>query len=356
MTVDSRASSATPESVSCSSSELRGLVHGGDVVAQDRARDAAPRPRRAARRPCRSGRALSGRPSRAPAARRRGRPSPACLADRHGAELLGDMPKLVTIERASEVASCRSSWTPVERSPNSSRSPAVPARIAISWPDQVAAAVHDRLVAVGEHVRGGAERGGRGRRSRASARWSRRCPSPARRDGVGGLVDRDRPALVPRSAGATSWRGPATTRSIASSEHASASISLRPSRTVSRAASLTRLASSAPEKPGVRLAISVEVDVRFSNRAPARRAGVRISPRPWTSGASISDLAVEAARAQQRGVEDVGAVGGAHHDDAGVAAEAVHVDQQLVERLLALVVALPDAGARACGRRRRARR
>ena len=57
------------------------------------------------------------------------------------------------------------------------------------------------------------------------------------------------------------------------------------------------------------------------------------------------DLAVEAARPQQRRVEDVGAVGGAEDDDAGVAAEAVHLDQQRVERLLALVVALADAGA-----------
>ena len=57
------------------------------------------------------------------------------------------------------------------------------------------------------------------------------------------------------------------------------------------------------------------------------------------------DLAVEAPRAQQRGVEDVGAVGGAHHHQAAVAGEAVHLDEDLVERLLALVVALADARA-----------
>ncbi len=56
-------------------------------------------------------------------------------------------------------------------------------------------------------------------------------------------------------------------------------------------------------------------------------------------------LPVEAARTQQRRVEDVGAVGGAHHDQPAIAAEAVHLDQQRVERLLALVVALTDAGA-----------
>ncbi len=57
------------------------------------------------------------------------------------------------------------------------------------------------------------------------------------------------------------------------------------------------------------------------------------------------DLAVEAPRAQQRRVEDVGAVGRAHHDEAAVAREAVHLDEDLVERLLALVVALADARA-----------
>ena len=56
-------------------------------------------------------------------------------------------------------------------------------------------------------------------------------------------------------------------------------------------------------------------------------------------------LAVEAARAQQRGVQDVGAVGRGDHDHAEVGFEAVHLDQHLVERLLALVVAAAQAGA-----------
>jgi hypothetical protein len=56
------------------------------------------------------------------------------------------------------------------------------------------------------------------------------------------------------------------------------------------------------------------------------------------------DLAVEAARAQQRRVQDVGPVGGRHHDDAEVGLEAVHLDQHLVQRLLALVVAAAQAG------------
>ncbi len=61
-------------------------------------------------------------------------------------------------------------------------------------------------------------------------------------------------------------------------------------------------------------------------------------------GQADHHLAVEAAGAQQRRVEHVGAVGGGDHDDAGVGLEAVHLDQQLVQCLLALVVAAAEAG------------
>ena len=57
------------------------------------------------------------------------------------------------------------------------------------------------------------------------------------------------------------------------------------------------------------------------------------------------DLAVEAARAQQGGVEDVGPVGGRHHHDALGGLEAVHLREHLVEGLLPLVVAAAEAGA-----------
>ena len=56
------------------------------------------------------------------------------------------------------------------------------------------------------------------------------------------------------------------------------------------------------------------------------------------------DLTVETARAQQRRVEDVGTVGGGDEDHALVLLEAVHLDEQLIERLLALVVAAAQAG------------
>ncbi len=57
------------------------------------------------------------------------------------------------------------------------------------------------------------------------------------------------------------------------------------------------------------------------------------------------DAPVEPAGTQQRGVEHVGPVGRRHEDDAFVRFEAVHLDEQLVERLLALVVPAAEPGA-----------
>ena len=56
-------------------------------------------------------------------------------------------------------------------------------------------------------------------------------------------------------------------------------------------------------------------------------------------------LAVEAAGAQQRRVQHVRTVGGGDEDDPVVGLEAVHLHQQLVQGLLALVVAAAHAGA-----------
>ena len=54
-------------------------------------------------------------------------------------------------------------------------------------------------------------------------------------------------------------------------------------------------------------------------------------------------LAIEAAGAQQRGVEHLRAVRGAHDDDAFARVEPVHLGEQLIERLLALLVAAERA-------------
>ena len=61
------------------------------------------------------------------------------------------------------------------------------------------------------------------------------------------------------------------------------------------------------------------------------------------------DLPVEASGPQQRRVEDVRPVGGGQHDHALVAGEAVHLGEDLIQRLLALVVTAerPRAAARA---------
>ena len=125
----------------------------------------------------------------------------------------------------------------------------------------------------------------------------------------------------------------------------------------SSAASLTRLARSAPTMPGVDGGDRAEVDVR------RERHRARVHPEDRLAAGAVrrrhDDAAVEAARAQQRRVEDLGPVGGAEHDHADARVEAVHLGEDLVERLLALVVAAGDVGAAAMsasGRSRRARR
>lgn len=64
---------------------------------------------------------------------------------------------------------------------------------------------------------------------------------------------------------------------------------------------------------------------------------------PLLVGPVHQHLAVEAAGTQQRLVEDFGAVGGGEDDQPDRAVEAVHLREQLVEGLLALVVAADGA-------------
>src|SRR4029450_13715300 len=131
-------------------------------------------------------------------------------------------------------------------------------------------------------------------------------------------------------------------RSMASSS-SSSSISLRPWRADSSAASLTTLARSAPVNPGVRRG-------RASQGGPGggRRAG-GVDPEDVQAALEVGpvdgDLTVEAARAQQGRVEDVGPVGGRDQDHPRLDVEAVHLDQQLVQGMLALVGAAAEAGA-----------
>ncbi len=67
------------------------------------------------------------------------------------------------------------------------------------------------------------------------------------------------------------------------------------------------------------------------------------------------DLAIKAARAQQRRVQHIGPVRRGDDDDAFLRIEAVHLDQQRIERLLALVVAAAQAVPAAAARPRQFR-
>ena len=108
-------------------------------------------------------------------------------------------------------------------------------------------------------------------------------------------------------------------------------------RAASSAASLTRLARSAPANPAVRAAIfrrSTSGD-SFTLRTWIRST----SSRPLTSGLSTSTCRSKRPGTEQRRVEHLGPIGGAHDDDGLARIEAVHLGQQLIERLLALFVA-----------------
>src|SRR6266511_2924603 len=96
-------------------------------------------------------------------------------------------------------------------------------------------------------------------------------------------------------------------------------------------------------EPGGTPGEGVQVDVwreRLALRVYSKNGLTALHVRPVDG-----DLAVEAAGAQQRRVEDVRTVRRGDEDDAALGVEPVHLDEQLVEGLLALVV--PTAEARA---------
>ena len=64
----------------------------------------------------------------------------------------------------------------------------------------------------------------------------------------------------------------------------------------------------------------------------------RISRRAALVGPIDEHVAIEAASAQQRGVQNLGSVRRRHQDHANARIEAVELDEQLVQRLLALLV------------------
>ena len=56
------------------------------------------------------------------------------------------------------------------------------------------------------------------------------------------------------------------------------------------------------------------------------------------------NLTIETAGSQQRRIEHIGTIGCGNDDDAFAALETIHLDQQLVQRLLALVVTTAEPG------------
>ncbi len=92
------------------------------------------------------------------------------------------------------------------------------------------------------------------------------------------------------------------------------------------------------------LSDQAEVDV-LAQRLVARVDGEDLAS-PTDVRRRYEHLTIEAARSQQCRVELLEQVGGGHHDDLVRRREAVHLDEQLVERLLALgVVVGPALGA-----------
>src|SRR2546421_12610212 len=96
-------------------------------------------------------------------------------------------------------------------------------------------------------------------------------------------------------------------------------------------------------EPGRTPGDRVQVDVG------RERLALRVYPQDRLAALHIrgvhGDLPVEPARPQQRRVEDVRPVGRRDQDHAALGVEAVHLDQQLVEGLLALVVPAAEPGA-----------
>ena len=134
---------------------------------------------------------------------------------------------------------------------------------------------------------------------------------------------------------------PAITRSRAAWKSRVTTVSRR-WRPAKIAASLQMFARSAPLRPLVCRAISS----RFTSAASGLSRGVDVEDRAAALqvGRGHEDLAVEAARAQQRRVELLEHVGGGDHDHVVALAEPVELHQELVERLVLLARDVLAAG------------
>ena len=185
------------------------------------------------------------------------------------------MPNDVTIERARLVAACRSSLTPVESTPNSTRSPAAPATIAISWRCEVRLLQHHHVL-VDEHVTRRCRACARGRRSRASAAADRLPDRARRRRRATPRGSRSPSARASRQHVRSSW--PGRRRRGRSPPRASPGRSrCCPRGPPAARASLITLASSAPREARRHAARSPSVDASGVERplAAVQLAGSR---------------------------------------------------------------------------------
>ena len=180
--------------------------------------------------------------------------------------------------------------------------------------------------------------------------WTGSVPgSASAHQGVPQLVVGDRASSPPVTAPGSSSR--ARRRSARPPPAAPARPTFsRPRRAPSSAASLMMLARSAPTNPAVIAAI------RSRSTSGVQRHLARVDLEDVAGGPIVGPvdehLAVEAAGAQQRRVEDLRPVRGRHQDDADARVEAVQLDEQLVQRLLALLVAPPGRRRGPCPARR----
>ena len=172
-------------------------------------------------------------------------------------------------------------------------------------------------------------------------------------DGVAALVVGDALAVFGGSAAAGARGRARSSPARPGSPCARTASSLR--RAASSAASFTRFFRSAPEKPGVACASSSRCTSGASGTL--RVCTRRMASRPALSGRFTTTRRSKRPGAQQRAVQHVGLVGGGQHDDAFAPAEAVHLGQDLLQRLLLLAVAAAEGhAARARARWRRSRR
>src|SRR3984893_10398013 len=116
-----------------------------------------------------------------------------------------------------------------------------------------------------------------------------------------------------------------------------------PRPAASNAASLTRFMRSAAGKTWSpardRLPLDVRrernlADMHLEDALAADDVGVR-----------HHDLAVEAARAQKRRIEHIGTVRRRDQDDAHIGLEPIHLDEELIQGLFALVISSSEPGA-----------